>query len=158
VQTGPGLPLVHLTDVGFGVSQVLPVIVEAFYVPAGSTVLIEQPEIHLHPRVEAKLADLFVDAINAREDGAARNCQFVIESHSEHLLRRLQLKIAEEAISKDQVALYFVEQGDSGATLRPIEVDDYGNIKNWPKDFFGDAMADHVARAKAEAKRKRADG
>lgn len=158
VQTAPGRPSVHLTDVGFGVSQILPVIVEAFYVPAGATVLIEQPEIHLHPRVEAKLADLFVDAISAREGGAERSCQFVIESHSEHLLRRLQLKIAEEALQKDQVALYFVEQSEGGATLRPIEVDDYGNIKNWPKDFFGDAMADHVARAKAEAERKRSNG
>lgn len=158
VRTAPGRPWVHLTDVGFGVSQVLPIIVESFYVPAGSTVLMEQPEIHLHPRVEAKLADLFVDAVNARENGVLRNCQFVIESHSEHLLRRLQLKIAEQAVSKDQVALYFVEQGERGATLREIEVDDYGNITNWPKDFFGDAMADHVARAQAEAKRKRNDG
>jgi predicted ATPase len=158
VRTAPGRPLVHLTDVGFGVSQVLPVIVEAFYVPAGSTVLIEQPEIHLHPRVEAKLADLFVDAVNAREDGAPRNCQFIVESHSEHLLRRLQLKIAEQAIRSDRVALYFVEQGERGAELREIEVDDYGSIKNWPKDFFGDAMADHVARAEAEAKRKRRNG
>ncbi len=158
VRTAPGRPWVHLTDVGFGVSQVLPIIVEAFYVPVGSTVLMEQPEIHLHPRVEAKLADLFVDAINAREGGAARDCQFVIESHSEHLLRRLQRKIAEEEVSKDQVALYFVAHGKDGATLEPIEVDDYGNIKNWPKDFFADAMADHVARAQAEARRKRAHG
>jgi predicted ATPase len=155
VQTTHHAPSVHLTDVGFGVSQVLPVIVEAFYVPPGSTVLMEQPEIHLHPRVEAKLADLFVAAVNAREDGKLRNSQFIIESHSEHLLRRLQLKIAEEEVSKDQVALYFVEQADEGATLRAIEVDDYGSIKNWPRDFFGDAMADQVARVKAEAQRKR---
>lgn len=155
VQTTPDAAAVHLTDVGFGISQVLPVIVEAFYVPPGSTVLMEQPEIHLHPRVEAKLADLFVDAVNAREDGNPRNCQFIIESHSEHLLRRLQLKIAEEEVSTDQIALYFVEQTEQGATLRAIEVDDYGNIKNWPKDFFGDAMADQVARVRAESERKR---
>jgi predicted ATPase len=158
VQTTPSSPQVYLTDVGFGVSQVLPVIVEAFYVPAGSTVIMEQPEIHLHPRVEAMLADLFVGAIGAREHGVERNCQFLLESHSEHMLRRLQRKIAEEAISKDQVALYFIAQTEEGPVLEPLEVDDYGNIKNWPKDFFGDVMADHVARAQAEARRKKANG
>jgi len=157
VQATPASPSVYLTDVGFGVSQVLPVIVEAFYVPAGSAVIMEQPEIHLHPRVEAKLADLFVDAISVREQSVPRNCQFILESHSEHLLRRLQRKIAEEQVDKKQVALYFVSQGKEGAVLEPLEVDDYGNINNWPADFFGDAMADHVARVQAEAKRKRAN-
>ena len=157
VQVTPSSPQVYLTDVGFGVSQVLPVIVEAFYVPAGATVIMEQPEIHLHPRVEAMLADLFVGALSARERGHERNCQFLLESHSEHLLRRLQRMIAEELISKEQVALYFIAQTEQGPALEPLEVDDYGNIKNWPKDFFGDVMADHVARAQAEARRKRVD-
>ena len=58
---------VDLTDVGFGISQVLPVVVEAFYVPPHSTVIIRQPELHLHPRVQAELADLFISAIQARE-------------------------------------------------------------------------------------------
>ncbi len=65
VRTNPKLPEVKLTDVGFGVSQVLPVIVECFYVPRRSIVIFEQPEIHLHPKVQADLADLFVDAIRA---------------------------------------------------------------------------------------------
>lgn len=153
VQTGGKMPRVKLTDVGFGVSQVLPVIVECFYVPAGSIVIFEQPEIHLHPRVQADLADVFVDAIKARENGASRDCQFIIESHSEHFLRRLQRRIAEEELTPEQAALYFVDTGPSGARLDELEVDSYGNIRNWPDGFFGDEMADLVARAEAQARR-----
>ncbi|HEY8514645.1 MAG TPA: DUF3696 domain-containing protein [Candidatus Binatia bacterium] len=153
VQTSPGLPHVKLTDVGFGVSQILPVIVECFYVPRRSIVLFEQPEVHLHPRVQADLADLFVDAIRARESGARRDCQFVIESHSEHFLRRLQRRIAEQEIAHDDAALYFIHGDVSGARLEELDVDPYGNIRNWPPGFFGDEMADLVARSEAQARR-----
>jgi predicted ATPase len=156
VRTHPKLPEVKLTDVGFGVSQVLPVIVEVFYVPRRSIVIFEQPEIHLHPRVQADLADLFVDAIRAREHSSPRDCQFIIESHSEHFLRRLQRRIAEEALSKEDAALYFVDTVGSSAQIRELDVDDYGNIKNWPDSFFGDEMADLVARTQAQAKRMQA--
>jgi predicted ATPase len=87
VRTGSKLPEVKLTDVGFGVSQVLPVIVDALYVPRRSIVIFEQPEILLHPRVQADWADLFVDAIPSRENGESRDCQFIVESHSEHFPR-----------------------------------------------------------------------
>jgi predicted ATPase len=153
LRTSAKLPEVKLTDVGFGVSQVLPVIVECFYVPRRSIVIFEQPEIHLHPRVQADLADLFVDAIRAREDGSARDCQFIIESHSEHFLRRLQRRIAEEELSKEDAALYFVYTEEASARIAELDVDDYGNIKNWPDSFFGDEMADLVARTEAQAKR-----
>ena len=155
VRTSPKLPEVKLTDVGFGVSQVLPVIVECFYVPRRSIVIFEQPEIHLHPRVQADLADLFVDAIRAREDGAPRDCQFIIESHSEHFLRRLQRRIAEEELSKEDAALYFVHTEEASARIEELDVDDFGNIRNWPEGFFGDEMADLVARTEAQAKRMR---
>jgi predicted ATPase len=153
VRTSAKLPEVKLTDVGFGVSQVLPVIVECFYVPRRSIVIFEQPEIHLHPRVQADLADLFVDAIRAREDATARECQFIIESHSEHFLRRLQRRIAEEELSADDAALYFVHTQGEGARIEELEVDQYGNIRNWPEGFFGDEMSDLVARTEAQARR-----
>lgn len=153
VRTNPNLPEVKLTDVGFGVSQVLPVIVECLYVPRRSIVIFEQPEIHLHPRVQAELADLFVDAIRAREDGQPRECQFIVESHSEHFLRRLQRRIAEEELSKDDAALYFVHTEGAEARIDELDVDLFGNIKNWPVNFFGDEMADLVARTEAQAKR-----
>lgn len=153
VRTHPKLPEVKLTDVGFGVSQLLPVIVESFYVPPRSIVIFEQPEIHLHPRVQADLADLFVDALHAREGGEPRNCQFIVESHSEHFLRRLQLRIAEKKLTPDQTALYFVHAGEEGARIEELKVDLFGNILNWPENFFGDEMADVVARAEAQSSR-----
>jgi predicted ATPase len=155
VRTSPGLPEVKLTDVGFGVSQVLPVIVECLYVPRRSIVIFEQPEIHLHPRVQSDLGNLFVDAIHARENGRPRDCQFIIESHSEHFLRRLQRLIAEERLSRDDAALYFVHTDRGQSRLEELDVDPYGNIRNWPDNFFGDEMADLVARTAAQAKRMR---
>lgn len=158
VRANPKLPEVKLTDVGFGVSQVLPVIVECFYVPRRSIVIFEQPEIHLHPRVQADLADLFVDAIRAREDSAARDCQFIIESHSEHFLRRLQRRIAESELSNQDAALYFVHADGAQARIEELDVDQFGNIKNWPDNFFGDEMADLVARSEAQARRMQSGG
>ena len=116
----------------------------------------EQPEIHLHPAIQEELADLFIDALRAREDGSPRGVQFIIESHSEHFLRRLQRRIAEEGLSPRDTALYFIHPDDEHAEIDALEVDDYGNILNWPEKFFGDEMADLVARAQAQAKRMEA--
>jgi predicted ATPase len=140
---------VLLTDVGFGVSQVLPVVVECFYVPAQSIVIFEQPEIHLHAAVQAELADLFIDAICAREDGKDRNIQFIIESHSEHLLRRLQRRIAEGVLAPEDAALYFVDTTDEGARIEELAMDEYGRISNWPDNFFGDAIGETEAQMDA---------
>lgn len=157
LRTRPSLPQVKLTDVGFGVSQVLPVIVECFSTPPRSIVIFEQPEIHLHPKVQADLADLFIDAIHAREDGEDRNVQFIIESHSEHFLRRLQRRIAEEALTPEESALYFVHTDAAEARIEALDVDIFGNIRNWPENFFGDEMADLVARTDAQVKRMKLD-
>jgi len=140
---------VMLADVGFGVSQVLPGVVAAFYYPPHSTVWMEQPEIHLHPQVQANLADVFIDAIHAREDGKERQIQLIIESHSEHMLNRLQRQIAERRLSPDEVAIYFCTQGRGEAVMERLEVGEDGEIANWPEDFFGDEMADIAGRALA---------
>lgn len=155
LRTSPGLPEVRLTDVGFGVSQVLPVMVECFSTPPGSIVIFEQPEIHLHPRVQAELADVFVDALHATEGGVERGTQFIIESHSEHFLRRLQRRMAEERLTPEDAALYFVHTDAAEARLEPLDVDAYGNILNWPEGFFGDEMGELLARADAQARRMR---
>jgi len=146
----------NLTDVGFGVSQVLPVLVECFYATHGSTIIMEQPEIHLHPSVQASLADLFIEAVHAWEDGRARGIQLLVESHSEHLLRRLQRRIAEEVIDRASVAIYVCRSGASGSRIEPLDVDLYGNITNWPDSFFGDEVDDLRAMTEAAAKRQAA--
>ncbi|WP_419652597.1 AAA family ATPase [Thiolapillus sp.] len=145
---------VNLTDVGFGISQVLPIIVQSFYAPKGSTIIFEQPEIHLHPRVQADLADLFIEGIHAREEGENRRNQFIVEIHSEHFLRRLQRRIAEESVTPEEVAIYFCELGNGGSSMMPLEVDAYGNISNWPEHFFGDETEDLVAMTQAAMRRR----
>jgi predicted ATPase len=149
VRITPKSTEVLLTDVGFGVSQILPVLVLCYYVPEGWTILLEQPDIHLHPSVQSHLADVLVDVVKNR------HVQIIVESHSEHLLHRLQRRIAEEVISADQVALYFCRMEGGASHIEPLRLDDYGNITNWPENFFGDEMGDLVAMTKAAINRRK---
>ena len=146
---------VRLPDVGFGVSQILPVLVQCFYAEPNSILIYEQPEIHLHPRVQADLADVFVEALASREDGQTRDIQIIVESHSEHFLRRLQRRIAERTIERDQVALYFCEMVGGQAVIRELEVDLFGRIQDWPDGFFGDMIGDTEHQMRAMLDRKR---
>ena len=154
VKTHAKAPEVKITDVGFGVSQVLPVLVQAFYCPPNSTVWMEQPEIHLHPQVQAELADVFISATRAREESVPRNVQLIIESHSEHFLNRLQRRIAEGEITPDDIAIYFCKKTGSATELEPLKLNLFGDIENWPENFFGDEMADLTARTVAAMKRQ----
>ena len=146
---------VKITDVGFGVSQVLPALVQAFYCPPNSTVWMEQPEIHLHPQVQAELADVFISATQARENGKERNVQLIVESHSEHFLNRLQRRVAEGTVSPDDVAVYFCRRAGAATELEPLRLNMFGEIENWPENFFGDEMADISGRTLAAIRRKR---
>jgi predicted ATPase len=147
---------VKITDVGFGVSQVLPALVQAFYCPPHSTVWMEQPEIHLHPQVQAELADVFISAIQARENGKERHIQLIVESHSEHFLNRLQRRVAEGVVAPENVAIYFCRRAGSATELEPLRLNLYGEIENWPEHFFGDEMADIAGRTLAAMQRKKA--
>lgn len=155
VRTHPGAAEVKLTDVGFGVSQVLPALVQAFYAPPGSVVWMEQPEIHLHPLAQANLADAFISAVQASEGGQPRNTQLIVESHSEHFLTRLQRRVAEGVIQPEDVAIYYVKRRGAAAELEPLQVDLFGEISNWPDNFFGDEMGDVAARMRAAVGRRR---
>lgn len=139
---------------GFGISQVMPVLIELFYVPVGATILMEQPELHLYPSAQTDLADVMIQAIKAREDAKNRNVQLIIETHSEHFLRRLQRRIAEGVIDADQMRAYFVNTQTSPTTLDPLQIDLFGNIFNWPDGFFGDIDLDLYSQAKAALRRK----
>ncbi len=157
LKSHPAAHEVNLADLGFGLSQLLPVIVQVFYTSPHSTVWLEQPEIHLHSHVQAGLADLLIAATQAKQDGQARNVQIIVESHSEHFLNRLQRRIAEGVISHNDVALYFCSRAGSEAQIETLQVDTYGEIANWPEGLFGDEMTDIAARAMAAVQRKRAE-
>ena len=138
---------VTLAGLGHGVSDLFPLLVHCCYVPEGSTLILEQPGIHLHPKAQADLADLLIEAITER------NLQILIESHSEHFLTRLQRRIAEEKIDANQTALYFCRNDKDVSEIERLEIDDFGNIKNWPENFFGEVMSDMFAMTDAQRKR-----
>lgn len=155
VKTHAKAPMVKITDVGFGVSQVLPALVQAFYCPPHSTVWMEQPEIHLHPQVQAELADVFISATQAREHGRPRGVQLIVESHSEHFLNRLQRRVAEGDVKPEDLAVYFCHRAGSATELEPLRLNMFGEIENWPAHFFGDEMADIAGRTLAAMQRKK---
>ncbi len=156
VRTLARSPVVKLTDVGVGVSQVLPALVQAFYSPPNSVVWMEQPEIHLHPSAQANLADAFISAVQSNENGSPRGTQLIVETHSEHFLTRLQRRVAERRIEAADVAVYFVKRQGAGAELEALRLNLFGEIENWPENFFGDEMGDIAARTLEAIKRQAA--
>ena len=154
VKTHSASSEVKITDVGFGVSQVLPALVQAFYCPPNSTIWMEQPEIHLHPQVQAELADVFISATKARENSRERRVQLIVESHSEHFLNRIQRRVAEGELRPENVAVYFCRRADSATELEPLKLNMFGEIENWPENFFGDEMGDIAARTLAAISRR----
>jgi len=150
VKVTPSATDVLLPDVGFGVSQILPVLANCATLPDGSTLLLEQPEIHLHPFAQAALADVLIDAITNR------NLQIIVESHSEHLLRRIQRRIARQVLRPDDSALYFCDLENGTSAIERLDVDAYGNIRNWPKNFFGDEMGELADMTVAAMERQKA--
>ncbi len=138
--------VVNYPHVGFGASQVVPIIVEGFYSPDHAVLLVEQPEIHLHPRAQARLADLLV-AISQEQK------TLIVETHSEHLLSQVQVRIAQGDLKRDDVAIYYFEPTASGARVIPIEINELGQFGNWPPGFFdqGLKLADAHLHAMAGA-------
>lgn len=130
-----------ITDVGFGISQVLPVIIQGFLSHNNSLTLIEQPEIHLHPKMQADLADLFIDIViskNQKQKNQKPSKYLFIETHSEYLLKRLRRRISDGTISADNVAIYLIDPdlNDEGAIIRELKVQERGQF-DWPIDFYG---------------------
>ena len=142
-------PEVRLTDIGLGVFQLLPTLALCYYVPEGSILILEQPEAHLHPKAQADLTDVLIDVVKNR------NIQIILETHSEYLLSRLQRRIAEEEIPASDTALYFCQVNDSISEIERLDMDEYGNITNWPQDFFGDVTGELIKKTKVEMQQRK---
>lgn len=121
-----------ITDVGFGISQVLPIIIQGFLSKSNTLTIIEQPEIHLHPKMQADLADLFIDIVNK-----GKNRKLMIETHSEYLLKRLRRRISEGIISANDVSICLFHPQTEGmeAHIENLIIGEKGYFQ-WPEEFY----------------------
>jgi len=130
---------VALSDVGFGVSQILPFIVQSL---AGErqTITIEQPEVHIHPRLQADLGDLLAATIQA-----PRLHRFIIETHSEHLVLRMQRLVRDGRLQPDDVSIIYVSRGLDGSRAQRLRLDGSGDfIDDWPGGFFPERLRELI--------------
>lgn len=136
-------------EMGFGASQVFPLITEVLSSDPGSMLITEQPEIHLNPKLQSRLAELFVESANIGRIN-------IIETHSEHLVITIRRLIAEGKIDSSDVALYFVEKNEGESAVRKMRVSQWGDIAkaDWPDGFFQDGLREAMALTSAQIKRK----
>lgn len=145
LDTGVG-SLVLPSEVGAGISQIMPVIVAALW-PKANVALVEQPELHVHPALQVGLGDLFIESIT--RGGPQR--MLLIETHSEHLMLRLLRRVRETteselpegapAFSADKLSVLYVEKSPNGVHIQRLHVDSAGEFQDrWPKGFFAERM------------------
>ncbi|UWD83464.1 AAA family ATPase [Curtobacterium flaccumfaciens] len=136
-----------LTAVGVGVSQALPLVVAVLASPERSIFIVEQPELHLHPAVQSRLADFL---LTARPD-----LNIIVETHSEALVTRLRRRVAEGLIDTSRVTVAFVEPAEGGAYSRDLIISEYGDLSEWPTGFLSDIEEDATAIVQANLRRIR---
>lgn len=123
-----------ILDVGFGISQVLPVIVQSL-LAHNKTLCIEQPEIHLHPRLQAELGSLMAESIKAPYGN-----RFIVETHSEHIVLRIQKLIRQQILKSEDVSIVYVDRTQDASRCIPLRLDKDGDfIDQWPGGFFEEA-------------------
>lgn len=152
---GDDSPQVTLVDVGFGVSQVLPIIVAGLQANKGEILVFEQPETHLHPKIQDSLADFFILLHRLGK-------QVIVETHSDHLINGLRLRIVADPSDtlKDDILIAFVrppELKGQGSRVESLEFDEYGMITNWPPEFMSESMKQmqEILRLGVEKRRKK---
>lgn len=130
-----------ILDVGFGISQVLPVVVQSM-LSRGKTLCIEQPEIHLHPRLQAELGSLLVTCTRK-----PYNNRFIVETHSQHLMLRLQRLIRQKKLSHQELSVIYVDKDSNGSRCLQLRLDEDGEfIDEWPQGFFEEGYQEIFAR------------
>jgi len=128
-------PFASLSDVGFGISQLLPVIVGDIELGEESTLFAAQPEIHLHPNAQANYADYMIGQLNHGKN-------YVVETHSEYLLNRIRLAIVKGVLKEEDVRIYYLSQEKDSTKIYPVQFTKTGQITGAPKDFFETYMID----------------
>lgn len=132
----------NYADVGYGNSQVVPVLIAGYNLARGETFIVEEPEIHLHPKAQAELGDFFVEL-------QQRGVQSIIETHSEHMIIRLQQHVASGRIKPSDICIYYTQPTAEGKTVRRLELDSRGVFKNeWPGGFFSERLEEATKLAR----------
>ncbi|MCL2247591.1 MAG: DUF3696 domain-containing protein, partial [Lentimicrobiaceae bacterium] len=133
-----------LPQLGTGISQVLPILVMCLAAEPGSTIAIQEPEAHLHPKMQSRLADFFI-AMSL----SGRQC--LIETHSEYMIEQLRYRvITQEETDKEKLhektKLYFVSKKEGVSQFKKIEMNSYAKLSEWPEDFFDESnkLADKI--------------
>jgi predicted ATPase len=141
---------VNIADVGFGVSQIFPIILEGIRMKKGNTLLLEQPEIHLHPNLQMQMADYFISlALSGRK--------VILETHSDHIVNRLVRRIVEDQNHSlaDLIGIYFIRMTEHGAEYEEVIIDEMKGITNWPQDFFDQTATEQERILKAGLEKRR---
>lgn len=127
---------VNIADEGMGIGQVFPIVVRSLKSIYESIVVIEQPELHLHPAAHASLARLFA------ETAIANKQTYVIETHSENILLGLRKAVVDKSITFEpkDIVIYFIKEDESGAYLEKITIDETGTLSDWPKGVFNESF------------------
>lgn len=141
---------VNVADVGFGVSQIFPIILEGLRMPRGYTLLLEQPEIHLHPNLQMQMADYFISL-------ALSGKNIIAETHSDHVVNRLVRRIVEDESGQlqDLIGIYFLKSSENGAVFEEIHIDESQGITNWPEDFFDQTATEQEKIMRAGLKKRK---
>jgi predicted ATPase len=140
----------NFADLGSGIGQAFPVIVEGLRTPIGGTFLVQEPEIHLHPDAQLAMADFLIALV-------ASGRRVIAETHSEALLLRLRRRIAEsysrsKHLAAQDLAVLVVEQADGGpSTVRRVSMDELGQLKGWPSGFYEDTTKERLTLMKSMA-------
>ena len=140
-----------LTHVGVGVSQVLPILIASLLSKPDTTLVFEQPELHLHPKVQTRLADFFLSITRLGK-------QCVLETHSEYLINRLRFRVAAAVEPNpwvEAVKMYFVECPPEGSTFQEVKINEYGAVVDWPDGFFDQSQQEAEAILMAAVKKRK---
>jgi predicted ATPase len=140
---------VSIADVGFGVSQIFPIILEGLRMKKQGTLLLEQPEIHLHPKLQMQMADYFIAL-------ALSNKNVIVETHSDHIINRLVRRVVEDesGFLKNYIQIYFISSNGEGSIYEEVKLDDTRGIINWPVDFFDQTATEQERIIQAGIKKR----